>query len=91
MRRSLNLFLRHNGAGPPKYHETHTQAWILAVHHFMKKTEGSDSADSFIDRNPEMLDSKIMMAHYSAEALFSDEARKTFAQPGREPFPGDRG
>ena len=30
----------------------------------------SDSSASFIASNPKMLDSKIMLTHYSAEVLF---------------------
>ncbi len=87
MRDTLNRFLIHNGVDPSKFHETLTKAWILAVHHFMNRTEDSNSADEFIDRNPEMLDTKIMMTHYSAEVLFSDEAMATFVQPNLDPIP----
>lgn len=87
MRDSLKRFLMHNGVDPTKYHETITKAWILAVHHFMDKTEDYNSAEELIDKNPEMLDSKIMMTHYSAEVLFSEEARKEFVQPDLDPIP----
>lgn len=87
MRDTLNRFLLHNGVNPSKYHATITKAWILAVHHFMNKTGGSSSADELIDRNPEMLDTKIMMTHYSAELLFSHEARAAFVQPDLDPIP----
>ena len=87
MRDTLIRFLLHNGVDPSKYHATITKAWILAVHHFMHKTEGSSSANEFIDRHPEMLDTKIMMTHYSAEVLFSDKARVGFVQPNLDPIP----
>ena len=87
MRETLNRFLAHNGVDPSKYHETLTTAWILAVHHFMNKTGATSSTDEFIDRNPELLDTKIMMTHYSVEVLFSDEARTAFVQPDLEPIP----
>ncbi len=87
IRSSLQRFLEHNKVDPTKYHETLTRAWILAVRHFMNKTEGCNSADELISRNPEMLDSKIMMTHYSTEVLFSDEARAGFVQPNLDPIP----
>lgn len=87
MKDTINRFLDHNGVDPSKFHETITRAWILAVHHFMNKTETADSADEFIDRNPQLLDTNIMMTHYSAEVLFSDEARATFVQPDLDPIP----
>ena len=87
MRDTLRSFLNHNGVDPSKYHETMTRAWILAVRLFIEATPDTESADSFIEQNPEMLDSKIMMTHYSAEVLFSDEARSEFVEPDLSPIP----
>lgn len=87
MRESLKRYIQHNGVDPSKYHETITRAWILAVHHFMNNTENSDGADSFIEQHPQMLDSKIMMTHYSAEVLFSPAARSSFVPPDLDPIP----
>lgn len=81
MRAALLAFLRHNGVDPSKYHETMTRAWILAVRHFMEKSPACASADAFIASNPTLLDTKIMLTHYSAEVLFSDEARSRFVEP----------
>jgi hypothetical protein len=87
MRDTLLTVLEHNGVDPSKYYDTMTRAWILAVRHFMEATLSSESADSFIDQNPEMLHSNIMMTHYSAEVLFSDEARARLVEPDRDPIP----
>ncbi len=87
MKNALTNFLEHNGIDTAKYHETITKAWILAVKHFMNKTKNSNSAEELISQNPEMLDTKIMMTHYSAEVLFSDTARNEFVQPNLEPIP----
>lgn len=89
MKRALLAFLAHLGAEPTKYHETITRAWIKAVRHFMANTEPCDSADEFIDRNPKLLDSKIMLSHYSAEVLFSPTARGRYVEPDIEPIPDD--
>ena len=62
----------HHNIPASKYHETLTRAWILAVHHFMHRSPDAASADDFIERNPLLLDSKIMLTHYSAGLLFSE-------------------
>ncbi len=87
MRAALVCFLSHHGIPATKYHETLTRAWILAVHHFMHRTPEASSADDFIDRNPMLLDSKIMLTHYSAGLLFSRAARAEFVEPDLDPIP----
>ena len=87
MRNALLGFLQHNGVDAAKYHETLTRSWILAVRHFMVNTVNASSADDFIDQNPRMLDAKIMLTHYSAATLFSDEARARFVEPDLDPIP----
>lgn len=87
MKNALLAFLGHLGVEDGKYHETITRAWIKAVHYFMSKTDDCDSADAFIDRNPVLLDPKIMLTHYSAEVLFSPEARARFVEPDIEEIP----
>lgn len=87
MRRTLLSYLEHHGVPATKYHETITTSWILAVRHFMARTETTHSADEFIEANPELLDSRIMLTHYSADLLFSDAARATFVEPDLDPIP----
>src|SRR5262245_55130357 len=87
MHDALLNFIRHHGVDISKYHETMTRAWIMAVRHFMEISPGSESSEAFTEDNPRMLDSKIMMTHYSAEVLFSDEARARFVEPNLSPIP----
>jgi len=87
MRSALLAFIQHHKIPEAKYHETLTRAWILAVRHFMAISPVADSAASFIDSNPSLLDSKIMLTHYSAEVLFSPEARARFVEPNLEVIP----
>ncbi len=87
MRDALQRFLEHHSIDLSKYHDTMTRAWVLAVRHFMEKTPDAESADDFIDQHPMMLDARIMMTHYSAELLFSDEARARFVEPDLDPIP----
>jgi len=86
LRASLRAFIRHNGVDPAKYHETLTQAWMLAVDHFMTRSAPAASSDDFIDANPRLLDTGIMLTHYSKDTLFSDEARHKFVEPDLQNF-----
>ena len=87
MKRALLVYLNHLGIGPAKYHETITRAWLLAVRHFMSTAPQCDSADVFIQAHPKLLDTRIMLSHYSENALFSDSARAQFVEPDLEPIP----
>jgi hypothetical protein len=87
MRRGLRRYLEHHRIDPAKYHETLTRAWILAVWHFMQRTGPTASADDLIERNPLLLDGRIMLTHYSADLLFSPEARQRFVEPNLRPIP----
>lgn len=87
MRASLVGFLERNGFLASKYHETLTRSWILAVRHFMERTPDTASADEFIKANPKLLDSKIMLTHYSAAVLFSPLARDEFVEPDLQAIP----
>lgn len=87
VRSAIKAFIRHNGADESKYHETITQAWIMAVAHFMHESPPASSSDMFIELNPRLLDSKIMLSHYSKETLFSDSARAEFVEPDIESIP----
>lgn len=87
MKHSLLRFLRHLGIGESKYHETLTRSWVMAVNHFMNLSPECHSANDFIDQNPVLLDTKIMLSHYSAEVLFSPAARTQFVEPDIQEIP----
>lgn len=87
LRSALQSFLRQHGIPASKYHETLTRAWILAVRHFMATSPPAASSDEFIACNPGLLDSRIMMTHYSTDLLFSQEARARFLEPNLDPIP----
>lgn len=86
-RKALLRFLEFHGVDVSKYHETLTGAWILAVRHFMEKSTPSSSFEAFIERNPVLLDSRIMLTHYTTELLFSPEARRRFVEPDLSAIP----
>lgn len=87
VRASLHRFLDHHGVDPGKYHETLTKAWLLAVRHFMAISDGTTSASELLERRPRLLDSRIMLRHYSESLLFSVEARAAFVEPDLLPIP----
>lgn len=90
MKSALLAFLVHLGVGQTKYHETVTRAWIMAVDHFMSQSrKASPSAADFTRANRVLLDSKIMLTHYSAELLFSPGARQAFLPPDIQSIPPD--
>jgi hypothetical protein len=53
----------------------------------MHRTTSAFSADDFIARTPILLDSRIMLTHYSAQRLFSPAARAAFVEPDLDPIP----
>jgi hypothetical protein len=87
MRGALLAFLSRHGIPASKFHATLTRAWILAVDHFMHRSPEAVSADDFIARNPVLLDTRIMLTHYSTDLLFSDQARADFVEPNLDPIP----
>jgi hypothetical protein len=88
MKNALIAFLAHSGVNKSKYHETITRAWVMAVRHFMAQSADCVSSDEFIQLNARLLDTKIMLTHYSAEVLFSPQARAQFVAPDIEGIPG---
>jgi hypothetical protein len=89
VRKALLAFIRHSGVPESKYHETLTEAWVLAVDYFMRKAAPAvfGGFDAFIASDPRLLDSGIMLTHYSKERLFSDAARAAFVEPDIDPIP----
>jgi len=89
MRQSLLAFLAHYGVPPEKYHETLTKAWVLAVSHFMDRAASSSFAEFAANSQP-LLNSKAMLTHYTAERLFSQEARAAYVEPDLAAIPKPR-
>lgn len=88
MRTTLQGLLLKLGIDPSqKYHQTLTEAWILAVYHFMNCSNGSASFNEFIGKSSVLLDSRIMLTHYSEDVLFSERARVAFIEPDLDQIP----
>lgn len=86
MRVALIAFLRVHGLPPGKFHETLTRAWVLAVRHFMGRSPSRSFGD-FIAKSAVLLDSRVMLTHYSPGALFSEQARAVFVEPDLDAIP----
>ena len=63
-----------------KYHETMTRAWLhfVAVH---IQRWGADSFEEFLQRNHELLDSKLIQHFYSRGVILSEAARASWTAP----------
>jgi len=90
MRSALLHFLKVNNVPPGKYHETLTRSWTDAVRHFMDVNEPSNSSDEFLARGLQLLNTELMLTHYSREVLFSEEARRRFLEPDLTPIPKNK-
>jgi hypothetical protein len=71
---------------PQKFHATITGAWVrcVAVH---RQRWPADTFEKFIERNPELLDAKLLGQHFSRGVLFSDAARAGLVDPDIRPLP----
>lgn len=87
LRESIQRFLAHHQIDAAKYHETLTRAWLLAVRHSMERAGSTSSADDFLSKSAVLLDSKIMLTHYSKDVLFSAAARERFVEPDKVLIP----
>ena len=55
----------------------------------MQDALGLKKMTAFMADNPALLDSRIMLTHYSAATLFSPEAQQSFVPPDIQPIPPD--
>lgn len=66
-----------------RYHETITRFWVRLVAHAIVdgRSGPEDAFDEFVAAYPLLLDSGLPLRHWSREALFSAEARRTWQEP----------
>ena len=69
-----------------RYHETITRAWLHFVAVHMQRW-GADTFDSFIERNPDLLDRRLIEHFYSRQLIFSGPARAAWTAPDVLPLP----
>lgn len=84
MRNTLRRFAAALGK-PQKYHETITLFWV----HFLaraKTVSRGQRLEDIVYANPQLLEKNFPLAYYSAERLFSDEARASWVEPDLKPL-----
>jgi hypothetical protein len=84
MRDTLRRFAEAAGK-PEKYHETITLFWV----HLLSRTHASkrgERLEEIVHANPQLLEKNFPLAYYSAERLFSDEARTSWVEPNLKPL-----
>jgi hypothetical protein len=84
MRNTLRRFAAASGK-PHKYHETITLFWV----HFLSRAYAADRRkrlEEIVHAIPQLLEKNFPLAYYSAERLFSDEARTSWIEPDLKPL-----
>ena len=84
MRQTLRRFAAAAGK-PEKYHETITLFWVhlLAGEQAVSRAE---RLEDIVHGNPQLLEKNFLLAYYSTERLFSDEARASWLEPDLKPL-----
>ena len=72
---------------PQKYHHTVSQAWVELVAHHVAADPGCADFDPFADRNPALLDKRLLARHYRSSTLAAGPARHDWVEPDLLPFP----
>ena len=82
---AIQRIARQHGA-EYKYHETITRAWLhfVAVH---IQRWGAESFEEFMDRNPDLLDRKLIEHFYSRELILTESARAAWVRPDLRRLP----
>ncbi|HZR04958.1 MAG TPA: hypothetical protein VFA61_03925 [Candidatus Udaeobacter sp.] len=84
MRQALRRFAAAGGK-PEKYHETITLFWV----NFLARVRAAgcgERLEKIVHANPQLLEKDFPLAYYSAERLFSDEARTSWVEPDLKPL-----
>jgi hypothetical protein len=76
---------RYAGA-PQKYNATVSRAWVELVAHHSNRSDTA-TFDAFADRNPALLDKRLLTRFYRSSTLASAQARAGWVEPDLTPFP----
>jgi hypothetical protein len=72
---------------PQKYHHTVSRAWVELVAQHVGADPGCADFDVFADRNPALLDKRLLARHYRSSTLAAGPARQGWVEPDLLPFP----
>jgi hypothetical protein len=84
MRDTLRQFAAAAGK-PQKYHETITLFWVHLLSRAHAASHG-ERLEEIVHANPQLLEKNFPLAYYSAERLFSNEARTSWVEPDLKPL-----
>jgi len=69
-----------------KFHDTMTRAWLRLVAAAQQLTPGIVDFDSFLAKHAWLLDRSALSAFYSDARLSSEQARRQWVEPDRNPL-----
>jgi len=69
------------------YHHTLTLAWLRVIHATLQEYGPAETADAFLDQQPQLLEKKILRLFYSRARLMSWQAKGEFVEPDLAPLP----
>lgn len=86
----ISRWIRHIAAyerAPQKYHATVTRAWTEVVAYHVGADPSVTAFDAFAERNPALLDKRLLTRHYTSAVLASAAARAGWVAPDLAAFP----
>ena len=80
-----------SAGAPRKFHATVTRAWVELVGHHAEEHEHGEHQqggfDGFVERNPALLDTRLLARFYRSATLADERARTSWVEPDAAPFP----
>jgi hypothetical protein len=86
----ISHWIRHIAAyerAPQKYNSTVTRAWTEIVAHHLTADPSVTDFETFAERNPALLDKRLLARHYRPATLASPAARQGWVRPDLAAFP----
>jgi hypothetical protein len=72
---------------PQKFHHTISRAWVELVAHHVAADPDCTEFETFIQRQPRLLDKRLLSRHYRSSTLAAGHARHGWTEPDVIPFP----